>query len=148
DQVEAMTLADRIVVLRAGRVEQVGTPLELYDDPDNTFVAGFIGSPRMNFIRARWTAEGSVTLPDFGDAVVPLDIAAKPQAGAELLLGIRPEHFDASGSVRFTVDVDLVEHLGGISLAYAGSATEHPLTIELRDRALPRPGQPLEVAFN
>jgi lactose/L-arabinose transport system ATP-binding protein len=148
DQVEAMTLADRIVVLRAGRVEQVGTPLELYDDPDNTFVAGFIGSPRMNFIRARWTAEGAVTLPDFGDVVVPLEVSAKPQAGAELLLGIRPEHFDASGSVRFTVDVDLVEHLGGISLAYAGSATEHPLTIELRDRALPKPGQPLEVAFN
>src|SRR5690606_8747034 len=94
DQVEAMTLADRIVVLRAGQVEQVGTPLELYDNPDNLFVAGFIGSPRMNFIRAQAQSDGTITLPDFENAAVPVTLKQSLPPGDDLLIGIRPEHFD------------------------------------------------------
>jgi lactose/L-arabinose transport system ATP-binding protein len=148
DQVEAMTLADRIVVLRAGRVEQVGTPLELYDDPDNLFVAGFIGSPRMNFIRANMGSDGRLTLPELGGVSVPLELTTAPASGTDLVLGIRPEHFDAAGSVSVTVAVDLVEHLGGSSFAYAGSGTEHPLVVECRDRSLPASGRPLQTGFD
>jgi len=148
DQVEAMTLADRIVVLRAGRVEQVGTPLELYDDPDNLFVAGFIGSPRMSFLRASMDSDGRLTLPDFGDVAVPLDLIEKPQPGTDLVLGIRPEHFSPAGSVAITVDVELVEHLGGASFAYARSDSEHPLIIEVRDRGLPAAGRALQTGFD
>ena len=80
DQVEAMTLADKIVVLRAGLVEQVGSPLKLYDDPDNAFVAGFIGSPKMNFLAAKAVSSKgktlTVELPDFDNIKVPMSIAA------------------------------------------------------------------------
>jgi lactose/L-arabinose transport system ATP-binding protein len=148
DQVEAMTLADRIVVLRAGRVEQVGTPLELYDDPDNLFVAGFIGSPRMNFLRATVNATGSVVLTDFDNIVVPLPLTTPPASGAELLLGIRPEHFDPAGTLPIAIDVDLVEHLGGSSFAYARSTSQHPLVIECRDRRPLLAGHRLETAFD
>jgi lactose/L-arabinose transport system ATP-binding protein len=147
DQVEAMTLADKIVVLRAGRVEQVGTPLSLYDDPDNLFVAGFIGSPRMNFLRARLDAGGQIVLPDHGAVTVPMTIAAPPPAGAELLIGVRPEHFTPSGNVPLAVDVELIEHLGGSSFAYAKSGTEHPLTIELRDNRHVAVNGRLETGF-
>ena len=89
DQVEAMTMADRIVVLRDGRVEQVGTPRALYDHPENTFVAGFIGSPAMNLVEARAEAGGAVL--DLGDRLgLPPGCAAKP--GQRLTLGLRPEH--------------------------------------------------------
>ncbi|GLQ11912.1 sugar ABC transporter ATP-binding protein [Devosia yakushimensis] len=148
DQVEAMTLADRIVVLRAGKVEQVGTPLALYDDPDNLFVAGFIGSPRMNFLWVEMAGDGRLILPDFGGVEVPLQLAARPPVGDALLLGIRPEHFTPAGDVRLSVDIDLIEHLGGGSFAYAGSGTEHPLTIELRDQRDLVSGQRLETGFN
>jgi lactose/L-arabinose transport system ATP-binding protein len=148
DQVEAMTLADRIVVLRAGRVEQVGTPLELYDDPDNLFVAGFIGSPRMNFLRATIQENGRLTLPDFGDIAVPLSLASPPRPGSELRLGIRPEHFDPAGAVTLPIDIDLIEHLGGSSFAYARSETDHPLIVEFRDRRQLNPGQRLETGFH
>ena len=148
DQVEAMTLADTIVVLRAGRVEQAGTPLSLYDDPDNLFVAGFIGSPRMNFLRASVNAAGQVTLPDHGDVVVPMALTAVPEAGCDLLLGIRPEHFETGLPLRFPVEVDLVEHLGGASYAYAASGSEHPLTIEMRSARGVARGTLLEVGFD
>ena len=69
DQVEAMTLADKIVVLRAGKIEQVGSPMELYSDPDNKFVAGFIGSPSMNFVEGV-ADEGAVSVPAFGGITV------------------------------------------------------------------------------
>jgi lactose/L-arabinose transport system ATP-binding protein len=128
DQVEAMTLADRIVVLRAGVIEQVGTPIELYDNPDNTFVAGFIGSPRMNFIEAVVDRiegrQALVRLPRFGDVAVPVATrngTARPGEG--LQLGIRPEHFvdaaSAPASLRATANV--VEQLGGFSYVYASS---------------------------
>jgi len=122
DQVEAMTLADRIVVLSAGRIEQVGTPLELYVHPDNVFVAGFIGSPRMNFI------EADMVEPGANDALVRLATGAQircnvdassAHAGDKVTLGVRPEHFriDAAENVISTT-VNFVESLGSTTHAY------------------------------
>ena len=108
DQVEAMTLADRIVVLNAGRVEQVGAPMELYNDPANTFVAGFIGSPQMNL----------------------LDAAALGQQGATL--GIRPEHLGLdrhAGQISGTISH--VEHLGGETNVYVHTVPHGLLTVRL-----------------
>ncbi|MDF1606749.1 sn-glycerol-3-phosphate ABC transporter ATP-binding protein UgpC [Hoeflea sp. YIM 152468] len=153
DQVEAMTLADKIVVLRAGRVEQVGSPLHLYDDPDNAFVAGFIGSPRMNFLPAVVAAsEGdtlTVRLTDMGNVVVPMNISTPhPQKGTALSLGLRPEHFDPAGAISIETPIDVIEHLGGSSFAYSRSEEEMPLTIELRDNRQVQEGDVLKTGFN
>ena len=140
DQVEAMTMADRIVVLRAGRVEQIGTPLELYNRPDNRFVAGFIGSPQMNFLKVRIAAildDGArIALdaaPDAAaDAALPL---RRPGATAQerVLLGIRPEHValgaPAAGSLHVTVTIDRVEQLGAASFLYCSLASDERLTV-------------------
>jgi lactose/L-arabinose transport system ATP-binding protein len=153
DQVEAMTLADKIVVLRLGKVEQVGSPLDLYHDPDNMFVAGFIGSPKMNFLRAVVAGASSreirLALPDFDDVEVPLSMVGDvPSAGAELRLGIRPEHFAATGAVRLRVKIDVIENLGGSSFAYARAGTDQPLTIELEGTAGAAEGQVLSTGFD
>ncbi len=116
DQVEAMTLADRIVVLRDGIVEQVGTPLQLYDDPDNLFVAGFIGSPKMNFLAGEME-QGAVRLVEHGEASIPTKVKAAP--GTRVQVGIRPESFKSEGSATLKLTVELVEHLGGETYAYA-----------------------------
>jgi multiple sugar transport system ATP-binding protein len=127
DQVEAMTMADKIVVLRAGRIEQVGAPLELYNRPANRFVAGFIGSPQMNFVPVVAAADGSVA-PAFGGSVtVPGTRRVEP--GTSLTLGVRPEHLSlqpVSGALALPITVSQVEQLGGLSLVYgtlAGSDT-------------------------
>jgi lactose/L-arabinose transport system ATP-binding protein len=147
DQVEAMTLADKIVVLRAGNIEQVGSPLKLYDDPDNLFVAGFIGSPRMNFLDAH--ADGAaVVLPQLGNVKVPMTLSAAIPRGAKLKLGIRPEHFDPAGSVAVGIKVDVVEHLGGTSFAYAAGDSENPLTIEMKDGRKIESGAVLKTGFD
>ncbi len=137
DQVEAMTLADTIVVLRDGVIEQVGRPLDLYDDPANQFVAGFIGSPKMNFLAATVTASGngSVTLEltHQGKASVTLPLSGPlPAVGEQATLGIRPEHFEpaGTGAADITVDIDVAEHLGSTSYVYANTTTGEPLTIE------------------
>ncbi|ODT76582.1 MAG: ABC transporter ATP-binding protein [Pelagibacterium sp. SCN 64-44] len=128
DQTEAMTLADKIVVLRAGQVEQVGSPQDLYEDPANMFVAGFIGSPRMNFFKARLDG-GEVTL----DAGPRWAGGALPHAG-EVQVGIRPEHFVAAGAgdVDLPVQVDVVENLGGTRYVYGTIAGENVI-VEARD---------------
>jgi lactose/L-arabinose transport system ATP-binding protein len=153
DQVEAMTLADKIVVLRLGRVEQTGSPLELYRDPDNVFVAGFIGSPKMNFLRARAAGRTNgalrVALTDFGGAEVPVALKGEPPAeGAELSLGVRPEHFSEAGSVRLRTRIDVIENLGGASYAYARAGEEQPLIIELRDAGGIIEGGTIETGFD
>ena len=153
DQVEAMTLADKIVVLRSGKVEQVGSPLHLYDDPDNSFVAGFIGSPRMNFLQAVVEASDgdtlTVRLTDMGEAIVPMKIKSPhPPKGAKLSLGIRPEHFDPAGAVRIETPVDVIENLGGSSFAYSRSEEELPLTIELKGNRDAREGDILKTGFD
>jgi lactose/L-arabinose transport system ATP-binding protein len=102
DQTEAMTLADRIVVLRAGRVEQVGRPTDLYDDPDNLFVAGFIGSPRMNFLPAIASGPASVRVAGLDLPVPGLSAALQPEQ--PLQFGIRPEHLTAIDGSRSSHD--------------------------------------------
>ena len=145
DQVEAMTLADRIVVLRDGVVEQVGSPLELYDDPDNLFVAGFIGSPKMNFLKGEM-ADGAVRLIDHGNVSVPVSVAAAP--GTRVVVGIRPESFKASGSAALPLKVELVEHLGGETLAYARHGNGELITVATDDDRSLETGMDFEAHFN
>jgi lactose/L-arabinose transport system ATP-binding protein len=142
DQVEAMTLADKIVVLRAGVVEQVGTPLELYTNPDNKFVGGFIGSPSMNFVNGQ-TKGGKVackTLPDH-------NISAPKNASGNVLVGLRPEHLnlDLKGK---GLKVEIVEQLGGVTYVYARAATGERLIIEHKDLKAPKSGDEIGVKFN
>lgn len=154
DQVEAMTLADKIVVMRDGSISQVGTPLDLYDDPDNLFVAGFIGSPRMNFfqgvVEEATAGSAAVRLSDFGNQVVRVPgLKSIPAAGGNVTLGIRPEHFNTTGSAVLPLTIDIVEHLGGESFAYARATDGHVVTVSLRDsgREL-KAGDPLAARFD
>ncbi|WP_296103195.1 ABC transporter ATP-binding protein [uncultured Agrobacterium sp.] len=135
DQTEAMTLADKIVVLRGGKIEQAGAPLDLYDDPENRFVAGFVGSPKMNFLPGIVTGEAAegvtITLDHAPSFSLTLPIAARPGTGSPIILGIRPEHFeDAGKAADLTVAVDVAEHLGNTSYVYAHLAEQLPLVIE------------------
>jgi len=141
DQVEAMTMADRIVVLNAGRVEQVGAPLELFDRPANQFVAGFIGSPAMNFIPGRCTSEGFAA----AGALLPLSPAHRWPEGREALCGIRPEHFEICGAGDgVAAQVLLVEPLGSetqLSLRLG----ETPVIALFHERLGVAPGDALHV---
>ena len=151
DQVEAMTLADRTVALRAGRVEQVGTLLGLYDDPDNLFVAGFIGSPKMNFfpiVALAGNGAGAVVrLPRQDGLEVPLPVAAPVAEGRNLILGLRPERFDPNGPVGFETRVDVIEHLGSAPYAYGDPEADEPLTIELPRNSGVKEGTLLRAGF-
>jgi multiple sugar transport system ATP-binding protein len=122
DQVEAMTLAHRIVVLRDGRIEQVGTPLDLYNRPANLFVAGFIGAPRMNFLPTRLEpgAEGNGTLKISGGPPLALPPGTSPAAAADVTLGIRPQHLKPAdaGSEGIPAEVTLVEALGSETVVH------------------------------
>jgi lactose/L-arabinose transport system ATP-binding protein len=130
DQVEAMTLADTIVVLRDGIIEQVGRPLDLYDNPANQFVAGFIGSPKMNFMAAKVVeANGQgvvVQLDHHGGARLALPLEARPAVSSAVTLGVRPEHFGLAGAgdCELMVKVDVAEHLGSTSYIYADTGSE------------------------
>jgi multiple sugar transport system ATP-binding protein len=129
DQVEAMTLADRVVVMNAGRIEQLGTPHEVYHSPKTRFVAGFIGSPAMNFLPCRLTeANGALTirLSDRLALPVPASLAARyrPRIGSELIFGLRPEHITEGrsdsppGSAPFEAQLDVVEPMGMETMVY------------------------------
>jgi multiple sugar transport system ATP-binding protein len=113
DQIEAMTLADRIVVLNQGRIEQQGSPLELYRRPANTFVAGFIGSPAMNFFEARMVSSDGAAMAELsGGGVVPVG-PVHAGAGEPVIIGIRPEHFAIAPSASaLSGTVELVEPTG------------------------------------
>ncbi|MFT3963347.1 ABC transporter ATP-binding protein [Propionivibrio sp.] len=119
DQVEAMTMADKIVVLRLGRIEQIGSPLELYNRPGNRFVAGFIGSPQMNFLPAAIGADGRVATA-YG-AAVELPAERRLAAGEACTLGVRPEHLslaETPGALPLPLTIAGVEQLGGHCLLY------------------------------
>ena len=151
DQVEAMTLADKIVVLRAGKIEQVGSPIGLYEDPDNMFVAGFIGSPKMNFVKAtavKASKKGiTVDMPELG-AKAEIALSDPVSEGTALVAGLRPEHFDPAGSVKVKLPIDVVENLGGVSYAYSGTDGENPLTIETSAGERPHEGEMLATGFD
>jgi multiple sugar transport system ATP-binding protein len=164
DQTEAMTMGDRVVVMNAGRIEQVGTPRELYDHPASLFVAGFIGSPTMNLLPAR-RGESAVSV---GGAAVPID-RGLPATGAEVVLGIRSEDLRpaAAGEGAFELEVDLVEELGSDIYVYGvltgtagtgsspseeatssgtvGSLGDRPFVVRLPKGAVPRIGERMWV---
>ena len=128
DQVEAMTLADKIVVLRGGVIEQVGAPMDLYRDPDNKFVAGFIGSPAMNFLSAV-VKNGLVDVPGLETSVdLPVTL---PAEGTAVEIGLRPEHLtlDPKGT---THRIEMTESLGGVSYAYLKGASGEKIVVEER----------------
>ncbi|MDC1291682.1 sn-glycerol-3-phosphate ABC transporter ATP-binding protein UgpC [Planktomarina temperata] len=128
DQVEAMTLADKIVVLRGGVIEQVGAPMDLYRDPDNKFVAGFIGSPAMNFLSAV-VKDGLVDVPGLETSVdLPVTL---PAEGTAVEIGLRPEHLtlDPTGT---THRIEMTESLGGVSYAYLKGSSGEKIVVEER----------------
>ena len=154
DQVEAMTMADKIVVLSAGRIEQVGTPLELYHRPDNLFVAGFLGSPRMNFLQATLVpdnghvvarlAGGSLALASPGTLPGTLPGTPPDALHGEATLGIRPEHLrllragEEGAGLVLSATVDLAEHLGAETILHLTASDGTPLL--LRTEGLAREG--------
>lgn len=144
DQVEAMTLASKIVVLNQGRIEQIGAPLELYRHPRNLFVAGFIGSPRMNFIKGqvRSVTERS-TVVAFAGAEAAIAVAPGRLTSSEsVTVGIRPEHMTSAGSGVAVLDgrVDAIEHLGEASLVYMALPTGEDVIVRASGEDPVKPG--------
>ena len=133
DQIEAMTMADKIVVLNSGRIEQVGSPLELYNHPANIFVAGFIGSPKMNFLPATVKTVGpdglSVALPDGNAITVPV-AAGTVKVGSKLTLGIRPEHIRIGHGGQFAGQIILAERLGGLTIFHVDTTSGQSLVVQ------------------
>ncbi|EDP61943.1 ABC transporter related protein [alpha proteobacterium BAL199] len=120
DQIEAMTMADRLVVMNAGVAEQIGTPIDLYEKPSSVFVGGFIGSPAMNFMPGQVEADGRhLTLADGSRLVLPAD-GRTVEPGRSVTIGVRPEHLmpssDTDSALKF--EIVLVEHLGADTLLY------------------------------
>jgi sn-glycerol 3-phosphate transport system ATP-binding protein len=142
DQVEAMTLAERMIVMSAGRTEQIGAPAEVYQRPATQFVAGFIGSPAMNFLRGRADA-GGLALADGGHLVLPVPAAL---AGRELVLGIRPEHLEVCTpeEALFTLQTEMREMLGADTLVH-GLFGKELLVARLSAMEHPAPGQALPL---
>ncbi len=143
DQVEAMTMADKIVVLRAGHVEQVGAPMQLYEDPDNRFVAGFIGSPSMNFLDGT-VQDGQVQLPALARQFSsPVSL---PSEGSGVNVGLRPEFLTVTPDGPLTVE--MVEALGGVSYFHLRAATGEMMVAEDRNRTRAKLGQRMGVDFD
>lgn len=142
DQVEAMTLADKIVVLRSGAVEQVGAPMDLYNDPDNKFVAGFIGSPAMNFLDA-YVQGGQVVALALNGAIA-MDVAL-PDDGSKVVLGLRPEHLQMRTGDDFKVE--MTESLGGVSYAYLRSKAGERVIVEERGDTRSKEGDTANLTF-
>ncbi|WP_298836919.1 ABC transporter ATP-binding protein [uncultured Roseobacter sp.] len=143
DQVEAMTLADKIVVLRLGKIEQVGAPLELYRNPDNKFVAGFIGSPAMNFLQGT-VVEGGVEVPGLGRTVAVE--ATLPAAGTAVTLGIRPEHLEVQIG-QGALKAELSEALGGVSYLHLDTPNGERIIVEERGDERASEGDTVDVTF-
>jgi ABC-type sugar transport system ATPase subunit len=145
DQVEAMTMADRIVVLRGGRVEQIGPPLELYNHPANRFVAGFLGAPRMNFLPARAGAREMV-LAD--GTPVPVTVDLSRVGDQDLTLGIRPQHLRPTDGVGIPVQATLVEQLGSETVVHAKSDVLGTLVMAMPGQVGLRDGETVRLAFD
>src|SRR4051794_14476320 len=148
DQTEAMTLGDRVAVMRSGVLQQVDSPAHLYEEPANLFVAGFIGSPSMNFLPGR--LEGETVRTAFGDAALPDKLRARLQAnggggrgGRDVIVGMRPEHFEDAAveehsmpnRLHFRVKVDVVESMGSEKYVYFDVGTAHIDSAELTELA-------------
>ncbi len=148
DQVEAMTMADRIVVLNAGKLEQVGSPLELYHNPANIFVAGFIGAPKMNLVDAKVAAasagETRLDLGDGGGVVLP-GAEAGLAPGSPVVLGLRPETLSFAATGPFRGIVRVIEHLGGESLYYLERAGGDTMVVKTGEAVFARLGESVSL---
>jgi multiple sugar transport system ATP-binding protein len=153
DQVEAMTMGDRIAVMRAGVLQQFGSPRELYEHPANLFVARFLGSPSMNVVPARVTdrGDGALLTADGLEMSLPRERARKIGGDGSVLVGLRPEHFAeradggrGDGSVR--LPVRLIESLGSECLVHLDGPGGAPVVARLGTDVHATPGQPLELA--
>jgi sn-glycerol 3-phosphate transport system ATP-binding protein len=123
DQVEAMTLADRLIVMNAGNADQIGPPLELYERPATAFVAGFIGSPAMNLVEGVMSADGVA----IGDCVLPVQHPA--EAGRAVLVGLRPEHLELAPDGKLALTVELLERLGADTILHGRLGAGGPLLV-------------------
>jgi lactose/L-arabinose transport system ATP-binding protein len=131
-----MTLADKIVVLKDGLIQQVGTPLSLYDDPENVFVAGFIGSPTINFVRG--DINGSkLSIPSLKSIKLEIDKSVA-SSHSEILIGLRPQHLTLAESG--DLEVEFTEALGDISYIYLKTPNGERIVVESREEELPSTG--------
>jgi multiple sugar transport system ATP-binding protein len=151
DQVEAMTLADKIVVLRDGVIEQSGSPLELYHHPSNLFVAGFIGSPTMNMMDAEVVSEveggAQLRVPDGPLLTVPV-VPGRLAAGDEVVLGVRPEHLRIDDAGEFQGEVLVAERLGGATYLHVQVSAERALVVQTDGENSSRVHDRVGVAVN
>jgi multiple sugar transport system ATP-binding protein len=145
DQIEAMTMADRIVVLHDGVVEQVGEPLDLYDKPANLFVAGFIGSPAMNFIDATIKRNGGISALAQDGTSLPLPATAGGRDGQKVVYGIRPEHLDLSNGGGLPAEVVVVEPTGAEILVFTHLAGQE-VAVVFKERHKFTPGDKIKLA--
>ena len=141
DQIEAMTMASKIVVMRDGAIEQIGAPLDLYDRPDNMFVAGFIGSPAMNFLNGR--IEGNTFITQDGFRLPLSDVAPASANASAAVYGIRPEHFSLTDA-GVPVEVVVVEPTGSETQIVVRSGSQEIVCV-FRDRVLPKPGETIRI---
>ena len=151
DQVEAMTLADRLVLMRAGRIEQQGHPLDLYNDPDNSFVAGFLGNPRMNFLSGTVIDHSAVGVSlALKDAEKPVVIPVTAKVAGQVETGIRPDWFTLADNGEIELAVHAIENLGSEQVAYAQTRSGAQMTLVLPGRADPKisVGHNIRVTFD
>jgi multiple sugar transport system ATP-binding protein len=144
DQTEAMTMADKIVVLNGGRIEQAGAPLELYNNPANLFVASFIGSPEMNLFEVRYEGGASVVVK--GGQSMPLGQALDIASGTDIVYGVRPQHITL-GATGVPAEVLVVEPTGDAQEVLARIG-EEDISVVVRDHALLSPGETIHLVID
>jgi multiple sugar transport system ATP-binding protein len=143
DQIEAMTMADKIVVMRDGRVEQIGSALELYDSPQNMFVAGFIGSPAMNFVPGSVKANGTLEFVGSGGVRLPLAAAPHSSDGRDAVYGVRPEHFTIADDGAEAV-IQVVEPTGA-EIQIVAKLGDTEIIAAFRERRAFKPGDTIRL---
>lgn len=147
DQTEAMTMADRIVVLRDGHIEQVGTPIDLYDRPANTFVASFLGAPKINLLDGKMTRrDGDTAEVEVAGARIPVRVISGA-VGDVVKLGLRPDVLMLADDGPMQAVVDVVEELGNVKLVYATLANAQAVVAEVRGTKVPAVGQTVRLAI-
>jgi multiple sugar transport system ATP-binding protein len=147
DQIEAMTMADKIVVMHDGIVEQMGAPLDLYDRPNNLFVAGFIGSPAMNFIKGKIVSDGSPRVVTESGIALPVNDVPQGSDGRPVIYGIRPEHFVVDSENGIPAEVVVVEPTGSETQVFAKLDGQEIVGV-FRERVAVGPGDKLPLAPN
>ncbi len=157
DQIEAMSMGDRIVVMKDGVVQQVDTPLNIYNNPINQFVAGFIGSPTMNFMDGVIKRNGSLGFHQEGSSfqlTLPTSLSSRAQSGKKVTLGIRPEHIylkstsETKSIHRFSVQVEIVEPVGNEIFVYFSTGTSTRYVARIASDNAPRVGTSLDLFFD